>query len=135
KRFDDVTCCQATKSWSNYHTCNLRRFSVNPWSHPPLDTTCYLSFLNERQRDILLTHTQKTTDADHQCSYLAGLIDKHIVNLADRTLCLVVDVLLVVVGDRPAIGGKTRQRVSRERRGGKRGHRGKCISVFHHLFS
>src|SRR6185437_6794742 len=55
---------------------------------------------------ILLTHTQKTTDADHQCSYLAGLIDKHIVNLADRTLCLVVDVLLVVVGDRPAIGGE-----------------------------
>ena len=61
---------------------------------------------SERQRDILLTHTQKTTDADHQCSYLAGLIDKHIVNLADRTLCLVVDVLLVVVGDRPAIGGR-----------------------------
>ena len=49
KRFDGVTYCQATTSWSNYHTCNLWRFSANPWSHPPLDTTCYLSFLNERQ--------------------------------------------------------------------------------------
>ena len=86
----------------------------------------------EWQRNIFLTHAQEATDTNHQRRDLAGLVHQNVVDLADGVLCFVIDVLLIVVGNCPAIGRQVRHRLSRERWGRKRSYYGKHIDLFYY---
>src|SRR5262252_3361744 len=60
----------------------------------------------KRNSDILLAHTEEPTYADDKRGDLAVAIDQYIHDLADLVVRGVIDVLLVPVSGRHAVGGK-----------------------------
>src|SRR6266576_82387 len=60
----------------------------------------------KRNSNVLVTHAEEPTYADDQRGDLAVAIDPHIHDLANLVVRGVIDVLLVPVSDRHAVGGK-----------------------------
>src|SRR2546430_12945870 len=60
----------------------------------------------KRNSNVLVTHAEEPTYANDERGDLAVAIDQHIHDLADLVVRGVIDVLLVPVGGRHAVGGK-----------------------------